>query len=481
MAGASSAYKALVQSNYRAWCYHVHEGRWKPGALATFLTEKVQQFIETETGNAYDILCISVPPQHGKSMSVTETLPSWYLCRWPHKRVIEISYSEDFAQLFGRRNKSKIEKFGHIFRVNLASSPNSNTEFETEAGGGMISRGALSGVTGRPCELMIIDDPIKTRQDADSENHRNKIWDEWENSWKSRLAAGAKVIVIQTRWHEDDLTGRIINQEKNVTVINIPCEAEENDPLGRKPGQALAPEIGKDDKWLQQFKEGYSNKSGSRAWNALYQGRPTSAEGNLLKREWWQFYTEAPQLKAVILSVDASFKGNEDNDYVSIQVWGKRDANYYLLDRVKDHFTFLETLEAIRATKAKYPEAHATLIEDKANGSAIIDVLRKEITGIIAVNPEGGKIARVNAVSGAIEAGQVYLPKYAAFTGEFIEECAAFPNAAHDDDVDCMSQALNRLIYYSGTIPEINNPVYNFDFERPKRNPSGIGEKVRVL
>lgn len=454
MSSASEAYTALVQSDYRAYVYYVHEGRWKPGKAASYLCERVQAFLERDSGAAYEVLLISLPPQHGKSMTITETLPSWYLGRNPENRVIEISYSEDFAQLFGRRNKAKIERFGDVFGVRLAKSPNNNTEFELDNQiGGMISRGILSGVTGRPANLMIIDDPIKTRQEADSETIRNRLWDEWENSFKTRLAAGAKVILIQTRWHEDDLAGRMLRREKRLEVINLPCEAEKKDLLGRMPGEALCPEIGKGNDWLREFKRSYESKEGSRAWNALFQGRPTSAEGNLLRREWWRYYDTPPQMVEEILSVDAAFKDGDDNDFVAIQAWGKRGADMYLLDAVKAHLDFPGTVREILRMRRARPRVRLVLVEDKANGSAIIQVLRTKIPGVVAVNPEGGKVARANAVSGAIESGNVWLPKFAPFTGDFVEECSAFPNGAHDDQVDCMTQALNRFMYWTANEP----------------------------
>ena len=478
----SEAYLQLCRQNYRAYVYHVHHGLWKPGRAISFVCDKVQEFVERKTDAPYEILVISLPPQHGKSMAITETLPSWALGRHPLWRVIEISYSEDFAVRFGRRNMAKVEEFGGLFNIKLADSPRNATDFElSNHVGGMISRGITSGVTGQPCNLMIIDDPIKNQMEADSETYRERIHNEWISSFRTRLAPGAKVILIQTRWHEDDLAGRLIDQEPNIEVLNLPCEAEENDPLGRAVGDSLAPEIGKDNNWLVQFKAAYSGSQGTRAWNALFQGRPTSAEGNLFKREWWQYYSEAPEMMETILSVDATFKDGKNNDYVAIQAWGKREANCYLLDAIKKHMDFPETVEAIRAMKAKWPKARLVLVEDKANGSAIIQVLRRDISGIVAVNPEGGKVARANAVSGAIEAGNVWLPKYGAFTADFVEECAAFPTGAHDDQVDAMTQALNRLIYWNAKVPDNTMPHYNFSWEKPKADPGGRGERVRVI
>lgn len=426
----------------------------------------------------------SMIPTHN-SLSVTETLPSYYLGKNPSNRVIEISYSEDFARLFGRRNKQKIADFGQeLFGIGLATSPNSATEFELSNNvGGMISRGVLSGVTGRPCNLMIIDDPVKNSKEADSKAYRDSVFNEWTMSFKTRLAAGAKVIVIQTRWHEDDLAGRLIETEPNVEVINLPCEAEENDPLGRDVGEALAPEIGKGDDWLVQFKSGFVSKEGSRAWNALYQGRPTAQQGNLIQREWWKFYDVLPEIQLWVLSVDATFKEKEDSDYVSITLWGKTGQDIYLIDEIHKILGFVDTIAAIENMRARYPKTNMVLIEDKANGSAIIQVLRKTMIGVIPIEPIGGKVARANAITPAIESGHVYLPRFAPFTGEFIEECAAFPNGKHDDRVDSMSQALNRLIFFKAEEKkkETEESWINKVLKKNKKKPLGRGEKIHVI
>lgn len=448
--------QALLMTDYAAYCTYVHHGQWKPTPFHKYLCMVVQNFIEADTGHAYDILVLSTPPQIGKSVTVTETLPSWLMGRNPEARIIEISYSEDFAKRFGRRNKQKIEEFGNeIFGIQVGD-PNTNLDFELKGHrGGMISRGALSGVTGKSADYMIIDDPVKNREEADSETQRDKLWDEWQNSYKTRFQAHTKVILIMTRWHEDDLAGRIIANEENVSVVNIPLEAEENDPLGRQVGDAICPEIGKDNAWLADFKKGFMNKEGSRAWNALFQGHPTGLEGNLFKREWWQFYDELPEIVDWGMSVDAAFKDGEDNDFVAIQVWGKTGANMYLIDRVKAHLNLPDTIREIVRLRSLYPMCKTTLIEDKANGSAIINMLRNDLSGIIAVQPKGGKVARANAVVGTVESGNVYLPRNKRWVGEFIEEFASFPNGVHDDEVDCATQMWNRMIYSASNLKSI--------------------------
>jgi predicted phage terminase large subunit-like protein len=459
----------LAPTKYDAYVEFVHEGRWIPAKHLLFLCSKVQDFLSdkllTDTGIPSRILILQMPPQHGKSQTITETLPSWYLGKYPEKRVIEVSYSDDLAQVFGRRNREKLERYGQsIFGVKLSRKTRSETEFELDNGVGiMISRGILSGITGRPGDLIIIDDPIKNRQEADSEPYRNRIWDEWLNSIRTRRSAAAKTIIIMTRWHEDDLAGRLQAGEDRDTVItiNLPCEAEDGDPLGRLPGQSLFPEIGKDDAWLKSEKRGYISKEGARAWNALYQGRPTSLEGNMLKREWWKYYVSLPapmeKFDEIIQSWDMSFKDTEKSDFVVGQVWGRYKADKYLLDQVRGRMDFPATIQAVRKLSQKWPQTLCKLVEDKANGSAVIATLQQELGGFIAVNPEGGKEARVSAASPAIEAGNVFLPdpEITPWVGEFIEECAAFPTGAHDDQVDAMSQALIRLnkFIYQDPIP----------------------------
>lgn len=456
---AEQARRELARRRFEHYLPYVHGKGWIRTRLSVFLANTVQAFVEEDTGNAYDILIIETPPQHGKSMTVTESFPSWYLGKWPDKRVIEVSYNSDTADRFGRRNKEKVERYGgNLFGIQIGSISKAS-EFSIAQGGvdrkgQMLSRGILAGVTGNPANLMLIDDPIKTREEADSETHRNKVWDEWLNSLKSRLAAGAKVILIMTPWHEDDLRARILATEDNVRRIRIPVEAEEDDPLGREPGEALCPEIGKGAKWLAQFKASYlaSDQGGARAWAALYQCRPVVEGGNMVQRSWWKYYDQAEltTFATEMISVDATFKGTATSDFVSIQVWGKLDGNYYLRYCLNERMGFPETVRAILLVRSLYPNAWSILIEDKANGSAIIQTLQQQIPGVIPITPLGGKAARVNAVSPAIESGHVYLPLGAPWLEDFLRQWSEFPAGKHDDMVDAASQCLNRMIYSRG-------------------------------
>jgi len=489
-------------ANIRYWRYvkYVHRGRWISAPYLTFLCDEVQAFLE-DTQTEYTIFCISLPPQHGKSMSLTETLPSWYIGKHKTRRVIEVSYNDDFAQKFGRRNREKIIEFGQkFFDISLSKSTGSTTEWELDNGvGGMLSKGVGGAITGNPADLIVIDDPVKNRQEAESEIYRERVWDEWLNSIRTRLSAKGKTIVIMTRWHEDDLVARMIKNEGSVVkVLNIPCEAEDDDPVFREPGEALGVVLGKDTEWMRKFKKVYETKEGSRVWQALYQGHPTAQEGNIFKRRWFKFYTRDPitdenhsptlqnferlptQFDDVIQSWDCTFKDKDDSDYVTGQVWGRVGSNYYLLDRIKERLGIVETMSAILQMSAKWPRALLKLVEDKANGSAVIQMLQVKIPGMVAVEPDGGKIARANAVAPAFESGNVYLPdaSIAPWVVEYMDEMCAFPNGAHDDEVDSTTQALNRFIYYTNTKPPEDEHGHSLD-KRVKEKLASLSKPKR--
>lgn len=233
----------------------------------------------------------------------------------------------------------------------------------------------------------------------------------------------------------DDLAGRLLRAQEEGgdkwEVVRLPALAEENDPLGRAPGEALCPAL-----FTRETLERTKIRVGSYWWNALYQQRPSPDEGGMLKRSWWKFYRQAPAaFDEIIQSWDMAFKETSTSDYVVGQVWGRKGADKYLLDQVRDRMDFPATIQAVKSLSAKWPQARAKLVEDKANGPAVIATLKREIPGLIPVEPQGSKEARVAAVSPDIEAGNVYLPdpSIAPWVQEFIEECAAFPKGAHDD------------------------------------------------
>ena len=483
--------KEKISNNYSNYVEYVHGDMYSHTPQGDFICNVIDDAINKrkrmfsgEIPMQKQYIKFSLPPQHGKSMHITETLPSYFLGHFPQHGCIEVSYNDDFASKFGSKNKDKIKLYGkEVFGVEINKDTNAKGEWDVidsntgnKTRGGMISRGILSGITGSSLgDLIIIDDPIKTREEANSETQRDKIWEEWKDSVSTRIHPGAIIILIMTRWHEDDLWGRLDNSEYAKPLpwnnYNLPLEAENDDVLGRKEGEPLWP-----DRYGYDFIE--ERRCYLQSFNSLYQGRPSAQEGNKFKRIWWQYYDVLPKIAVKILSVDASFKDTKESAKVSIQVWGKAGPNMYMIDTINTKMGFIATITAIKNMLAKHPDIKAKYIEDKANGPAIIEVMRQNIPGIIPVkadNSTGGKVARAEAITPFCEAGNIYLPRYETFTNDFIEEVSSFPNGKYKDQVDAFTQAIAKLMNYIAEFPE-EPEQYNFDFEKPKPDQIYGGE-----
>lgn len=443
--------------------------RWEtPGQLAKHLDPRTVQtpaldLIDQELVRLLDTpdsrLIISMPPQEGKSVRVGRDFPIWALTQNPDLRIITGSYAQGLANRNGRSVRNAITAHP---TTNLSIAPDNGAASEwTIAGhdGGVLSVGRGAGVTGRPADLIIIDDPLKDRAEADSHTIRDTCWDWYTDALSARLAPGAPVVLIMTRWHEDDLAGRLLEHDTAAgwRVLNIPaqCDDPETDPLGRAAGEFMVSARGRTTAQWEQRKA----TAGPRAWAALYQGRPSPAEGSVFKRDRWERYDQPPWLETsdgvrgvrggrLIQSWDLAFKGTNTSDFVVGQVWWQKDvAEFWLLDQVRGRWTFSETCDQIIGLSARWPQATAKLVEDKANGPAVIDALKGRVTGLIPVNPQGGKEARASAVEPLVAAGNVHLPtaRIAPWVSDLIEEAAAFPNATNDDQVDALTQALTHL------------------------------------
>lgn len=448
------------RSIFRYYVYYTHNSGtgkilWNPSVFHKFLCDEVQRFLEKKTNNPYDILIITTPPQHGKSETVTCSLPAWYLCNNPDNKVIIVSYGDTNAKKFGKKNLDKVKRFGDMFGISLDPAKANAKEFRiADHEGVCYSAGYGGGITSNSADLMVIDDPVKNVVQADSEKDRDTKWDDFLMSLDSRMSAGGKIILIMTRWHENDLAGMLLETfPEQCQLINLPLEAEENDVMGRKPGEPLCPEMVKGKQWVALKKKTLMRtESGTRTWNALWQGRPSALEGNLLMRDWWEFYEyaeyEAGKLRfdRMIMTIDAAFKDQKKNDYVAIGVWGKREGRIYLVDLVNEHLSFPQTVRKVRILAARYPKIKGIFIEEAANGMAIIQTLQREgVMGVVGVPAVGSKYSKAEDASFYIEAGNVYLPKDKKFVWEFIDQCASFPNGKHDDMVDCMTMAVKRL------------------------------------
>ena len=465
--------------------------RWStPGALARALDPDTRQtraldlidaaLVDVAEGRC-DRLIISMPPQEGKSSRVTTVGALWFLLRKRHWRIAIASYSEGLAVTFGRLIRNYIAdhqgRDGTLdIGVRIAADNGAVTDW-TLAGnrGGIRSVGIGTGLTGRPVDCLIIDDPIKDREQADSETYRERAKNWWRTVGSTRLAPGAPVILILTRWHHDDLAGYLLGQpdKDRWRVINIPAQAEhrpdagESDILGREPGEYMDSARIDERTGLARSSQQWEQTKiqvGPETWAALYQGSPTATTGNILPRDKWRQYDTPlwiedadgrrfiPGLQAedaeMIQSWDFTFKDTAASDYVVGQVWLRRGIDAYLLEQVRARMDFTASCQAMLTLSARWPQAIAKLVEDKANGPAILNALRSQVGGLIPVEPEGSKVARARAISPLQQAGNLWLPSpmLAPWVGDFIEEAAQFPHGKNDDQVDGASQAVHRLL-----------------------------------
>ena len=440
-------------------------------------------------------LMICMPPRHGKSELASRRFPAYAFGRHPDISIIATSYAADLASRMNRDVQRVMDDpvyralfpdvglAGKNIRAVTDGNYLRNSDIFEIVGhkGSYRSAGVGGGITGMGGDILIIDDPFKDRAEADSPTIRRKVWDWYTSTLYTRLAPGGGILVINTRWHMDDLSGRLLEAQRrgegdHWRVIEFPAIAERDEPH-RKAGEALHPE-----RYPLEQLAAIRAAIGTRDWQALYQQHPTPDGGNIFKAEWLRFWypKDLPErFDQLLISWDMTFKDGDDTDYVVGQVWGRKGADRYLLDQTRARMGFTETLTAFTALADRWPGATRKLVEDKANGPAVIDSLRHIVSGIIPVEPEGGKTARAHAVTTFFEAGNVLIPhpEHCPWASEYIAELTQFPGAAHDDQVDATTQALRDMQAHAGMIidPSLARRVTAADAARRSGRPGGFG------
>lgn len=426
-------------------------GKWKPYRHLRYLADVVHRAILGGDGR----VIVSMPPRHGKSEFTSVWLPQWYLDMYPDRRVIGTSYGAELATGFARRVRDGLDIDARDVDdlsplTSTADGSKAAHRFDTPDGGGMIAAGVGGPITGRGGDLLIVDDPIKNWEEAQSTTLRQKHKDWFNSTLYTRCEPGATIIVVMTRWHDDDLAGWLEREHADdwtVARLDAICESDE-DVLGRSRGDALCPER-YDVERLLKLKAAVTDEQGSRIWEALFQQRPVASGGNIFRREWFGNRYDAPpsEFDELWQSWDFTFGGkSSSSSYVVGQVWGRKGSRRYLLDQVRDRMSFPQMLQAMRDLSARWPGALRKLVEAKANGAAVADTLESEIDGIIRITPTTSKEERAEATTGLWEAGNVWLPMCAPWVGDFIQEHVSFPAGANDDQVDATSQALRHTI-----------------------------------
>jgi predicted phage terminase large subunit-like protein len=422
-------------------------------------------------------IIVQMPPRSGKTTMLTLLTPAWILARHPDWSIALTSHDGTLATSWGRqvRRWAEAGKLGP--HVKVAPDAGAASGWETTEHGSLLAVSTRESFTGRGARVLCIDDPLKDFVDAHSATIRESVWNWWRSVAQTRLEPPSLVIVTLTRWHENDIVGRILSTDydgdpADWQVINLPAIAEENDQLGRAVGDPLmSPIIEETTEQAIERLAAVRRSVGTYTWAALYQQRPAPASGAIFNSDWWRYWTLDPG-KAIsdgrvryvdpetlgsgrwLDSWDCAFVATADSDWVVGQRWVRSGPDRYLIAQTRGRWTFTETLTRMRSWAhggGPYGKfVHQRLIEAKANGPAILDTLKEEIAGLKPINPKTSKMARAQSITPECESGNVYLPYPGDPGNEWVRdillpELRDFPGSSHDDQVDGLSQALTEL------------------------------------
>ena len=429
----------------------------------TLIADKCQQLLEGTLGT--DRLMIFVPPQHGKSEIVSRKFPAWALGVNPLLKIVGSSYSADLAEQFSRSIQRTIDsgEYSEVFPNTFLNNQHVTHDkkrgwvrkvdmFETVGFGGFYKAVGVGGsLTGTPADIGIIDDPVKDAQEAYSPTIRERIWNWYTDVFLTRLHNNSKQLLIMTRWHEDDLAGRLLEKEpQKWTVIRIPA-IKEDDRLAEDPremGEALWESMHS----LESLIE--AEERSPRTFAALYQQRPSIAGGNIIKREWFghiklaefnRIYDGEP----IVFFLDTAYTEKTENDPSGIIATCKIGNDMYITNAKKVLMKFPDLIRFVPqyARENGYGARSSIRIEPKANGISVVDQL-KEVTGLNIIrtpSPKDSKETRLYAASPSVEAGRVILVD-GAWNEAFIDEVCGFPAKPHDEYVDTLCYAVDYHI-----------------------------------
>ena len=446
-----------AEKNFIPFVRHV----W-PDFISGYHHRKIAKKFEDIASGKIKRLIVNMPPRHTKSEFASFLFPSWLVGNNPKLKIIQTTHNTELAVRFGRKMKNLIDSdiYKQVFdKVAISADSKAAGRWETNQGGEYFAAGVGSSITGRGADLLIIDDP-HSEQDALSATAFDSAYEWYTSGPRQRLQPGGAIVIVMTRWSTKDLTGRLIDAQAKEPkadqweLIEFPAILPSNKPIW--------PEYW-DIETLQTTKASLTEQK----WQAQWQQKPTSEEGSIIKREWWQLWEEddVPDLIHVIQSYDTAFSKKETADYSAITTWGvfshprKGNPQIILLDAEKGRWEFTE-LKKIAMDKYKYWEPETVIVEAKASGLPLTDELRSSGIPVVNFTPSRGndKHVRVNSVAPMFESGQVWVPDE-RWAEDVIEECAAFPFGDHDDYVDSTTQALMR--YRQGNFVKLPDDYYD--------------------
>jgi predicted phage terminase large subunit-like protein len=362
------------------------------------------------------------------------------------------SYAATFASRWGRRCRNLITSAPQTLRCRLAKDSRAADEWETTECGGMKTAGVGGDITGRGFDFGIVDDPVKNAADAWSDTIRETHWDWWTSTFYTRAEPGASLVIVQTRWHEDDLSGRILSESAEAwDVLRFPAIAEEDDALGRRPGEALWPE-----RWPVDQLERIQHEVGTWVWESLYQQRPRPGSGAIWQREWLRHWAPALDVPHVMIAdggvsaawpncrrfatVDLAMTTKESSDWTVIAVWGQHGRHLFLLDLLRRRMEAPEILREIERVYRQW-ECSCAVVESVQGQLYICQLLRQRGLSIREEHPDKDKRARYMAAVPRWERGEVFFPATAPWLKALESELLSAPAARHDDQADACAMA----------------------------------------
>lgn len=417
----------------------------------------IAEKLEAVERGEIDRLMINMPPRHGKSELASRRFPAWYLGQHPHHSIIAASYNSDLATDFGRqvRNILATDEYRALFTTALADDSRAANRWNTKEGGAYVAAGVGTAITGRGADILLIDDPLKDREEADSELHRQKVWDWYTSTAYTRLAPGGRIIVIQTRWHEDDLSGKLLAEEARGgdkwTVLELPAINE--------AGEALWPDF-----YPLKVLERYRSVLPSRDWSALYQQRPTPEEGDYFKREWFRYYNVLPNHLRIYGASDYAVTA-KGGDYTVHAVCGvDPDDNLYVVDiwrsQAESHIWVEEFINLVARHKPlKWGEEQGQIIKslgpfiDKRMRERKVYCHREQMSSV------ADKPTRARSFQARAAMGKVYMPHQAPWVADLLGEMMNFPAGKHDDQIDALG-LIGRMLdtMVGGRAPKTEGP-----------------------
>lgn len=448
--------------------------QWRtPGTFAQWLDPATRQtpmleLLDTELAAVQrgdvDKLALYAPPQEGKSERAVRRFAEWLLALDPTLRIVIASYEQEISTRWGRQIKRDIEARPDL-QIRLRADSQAAGRWETDLGGGIYCTSIKGAFTGRPADVLIIDDPVKDRAAAESKVERGRAWDFWENVAKIRAH---RTVLIQTRWHVDDLGGRLEQREPGEwRIVKIPAIAESaDDPLGREIGEEMASQT--PDKrppgWFTRMRSSMS----AYVWSALFGQSPTAGEGNLFKRGDWRYWQSGDSGQMLTLAseddgrresyardtctrfitVDLATSTKTSADFTVATAWAiTLSGDLLVLDRLRDRVPETDHAAFVAPLRQRWLGPHdVTYIESRMFGTTLVYAMGRAGVPIAELEADADKLTRAIPYAGLVRQHRVWLPRDAPWLDEWLDEHADFPNTAHDDQVDTGAYAARVAI-----------------------------------